>query len=75
MDFRNASRSLAALALLAAAALGGTADRSAAETRARTPPTKAGRLVAFARCPELLAYAKSHATRFVGPYGLGGRRA
>ena len=47
------------------AALVGTADRSAAET-AKTP-----RLAAFGSCGQLLAYAKSNASRFVGPYGLG----
>src|SRR4051794_23105268 len=31
-----------------------------------------GRLVAFRSCPDLVTYAKAHAARFVGPYGLGG---
>src|SRR5688500_12700388 len=56
---------LAALVLLTAAALVGTADRSAAET-AKTP-----RLAAFGSCGQLLSYAKANAARFVGPYGLG----
>ncbi len=51
------------LALLAAAAMGGTA-------RAATN-AKASRLVAFRSCPDLLSYAKAHATRFVSPYGFG----
>src|SRR5918994_1638771 len=56
---------LAALALLTAAALVGTADRSGAAS-AKTP-----RLAAFGSCGQLLAYAKANASRFVGPYGLG----
>jgi uncharacterized secreted protein with C-terminal beta-propeller domain len=52
-----------ALAVLAAAALGGTA-------RAATDG-KAGRLVAFSSCPDLLGYAKAHATPYVGAYGFG----
>ena len=65
MAFGKRVAFLAALASLAAAALGGTADRSAAET-AKTP-----RLAAFGSCGQLLAYAKTNASRFVGPYGLG----
>ena len=66
MDFSRRVAFLAALALLvAAAALAGTAGRSAAET-AKTP-----RLAAFGSCGQLLDYAKSNASRFVGPYGLG----
>ena len=57
----------AALVLLVAAALLGTADRSAAET------AKAPRLTTFGSCGQLLTYAKSNAGRFVGPYGLGGQ--
>jgi uncharacterized secreted protein with C-terminal beta-propeller domain len=34
-----------------------------------------GRLVAFRSCPDMLAYAKANASRFVGPYGLGGPTA
>src|SRR5687768_15399561 len=56
---------VAAPVLLAAAALGGTADRSAAET------AKAPRLASFGSCGRLLAYAKSNAGRLVGPHGLG----
>ena len=65
MHFSRRVAFLAALALLVAAALGGTADRSAAQT-AQTP-----RLAAFGSCGQLLDYAKSNAGRFVGPYGLG----
>src|SRR5918993_799835 len=54
MDFSKRVAFLAALALLTAAALVGTADRSAAET-AKTP-----RLTAFASCGQLLTYAKSN---------------
>ncbi|HUQ23997.1 MAG TPA: beta-propeller domain-containing protein, partial [Gaiellaceae bacterium] len=57
----------AAFVLLVAAALVGTADRSAAE------PAKAPRLTTFGSCGQLLAYAKANAGRFVGPYGLGGQ--
>ena len=41
---------------------------------ARTGPTasaKAGRLVAFGSCADLLTHAKSQASRLVGPWGLG----
>src|SRR5687767_15017223 len=65
MDFSKRVAFAAALALLVIAALVGTADRSAAET-AKTP-----RLAAFGSCGQLLSYAKSNASRFVGPYGLG----
>ena len=72
MDFRKRVAFAAAPAILAAAALGATTDRSAAEPTREGAATKAGRLVAFGGCPDLLRYAKSQATRFVGPYGLGG---
>jgi uncharacterized secreted protein with C-terminal beta-propeller domain len=65
MNFSTRVAFLAALALLILGALVGTADRSAAET-AKTP-----RLAAFGSCGQLLTYAKSNASRFVGPYGLG----
>ena len=65
MDFSKRVAFLAALSLLVLAALVGTADRSAAET-AKTP-----RLAAFGSCGQLLGYAKSNASRLVGPYGLG----
>lgn len=65
MDVRKRVAFLAAPAILAAVALGGTADRSAAET------AKAPRLATFGSCGQLLTYAKSNAGRFVGPYGLG----
>jgi uncharacterized secreted protein with C-terminal beta-propeller domain len=32
---------------------------------------KSGRLVAFRSCADMLGYAKSHASGFVGPYGFG----
>ena len=66
MTFSRRAAFLVALALLVAAGLGGTADRSAAET------AKAPRLSAFGTCGQLLSYAKANASRFVGPYGLGG---
>src|ERR687897_1914182 len=65
MAFSRRVAFLAALALLTAAALVGTADRSGAAS-AKTP-----RLAAFGSCGQLLAYAKANASRFVGPYGLG----
>jgi uncharacterized secreted protein with C-terminal beta-propeller domain len=52
----------AALAVLAAVALGGSSARAAAP---------AGTLVTFQSCGELLGYAKSQADRLVGPWGLG----
>jgi uncharacterized secreted protein with C-terminal beta-propeller domain len=52
------------LALVAAVAVfAATASAQSART---------GRLVAFKSCPDLVNYAKANATRFVGPYGLGG---
>jgi uncharacterized secreted protein with C-terminal beta-propeller domain len=53
--------------VVAAAGLGGTAAGTGTSASA-----KAGRLVAFGSCGELLGYAKSQAARFVGPYGFGG---
>jgi uncharacterized secreted protein with C-terminal beta-propeller domain len=55
--FRTSLVVLAALALLGAAAPAQAA--------------RAGRLVAFRSCPDLVDYAKTNASRFVGPYGLG----
>ena len=72
MNFGTRVAFAAALAILAAAALGATSDRSAAETTREGAAAKAGRLVSFHGCPDLLRYAKSQAARFVGPYGLGG---
>ena len=66
MHFSTRVAFLAALALLVVAALVGTADRSAAEA------AKAPRLTTFGSCGQLLTYAKSNASRFVGAYGLGG---
>ena len=54
----------AALAVVAAAAVGGTTARSASEA---TKP----RLTAFGSCGQLLGYAKTQARKLVGPYGLG----
>jgi uncharacterized secreted protein with C-terminal beta-propeller domain len=55
--FRTSLVVLAALALLGAAAPAQAA--------------RAGRLVAFRSCPDLVDYAKTNGSRFVGPYGLG----
>src|SRR5207302_3065590 len=59
MRFTRCAALLAALAVLLA---GATAEGA---------PTKQGRLVSFRSCGELLAYAKSQATRFVTPWGFG----
>lgn len=56
---------LVALAIVIAAAVGGTTARSAPEASGKA------RLTAFGSCGELLGYAKAQAKRFVGPYGLG----
>jgi uncharacterized secreted protein with C-terminal beta-propeller domain len=59
-------RSLRLLVLLTALTLGGaTASGSAA-------PAKTRGLAPFGSCGELLGYARSQASRLVGPYGLGG---
>ena len=55
--FRTSVVVLASLALFGAAAPAQAAG--------------AGRLVAFRSCPDLVNYAKTNASRFVGPYGLG----
>ncbi len=62
MNFGKPIAFLAALTALAALALGGAAAGAS---------SKATRLTAFRSCGELLGYAKLHASRFVGPYGLG----
>jgi uncharacterized secreted protein with C-terminal beta-propeller domain len=72
MDFRRRAALFAGMAVLLAAGLGGTADRSGAHADAAT---KAPRLVAFHSCGALLGYVKSQAARFVGPWGLGGSPA
>src|ERR1700704_6428849 len=72
MTFWKRTGLLAALAVLLVAALGGTADRSAARAAKAAPATKPGRLVAFTSCGDLLGYAKSRVAPFVGPWGLGG---
>ena len=56
---------LGSAVVLVAAGLGGTAAGTDA-----TASAKAGRLVAFGSCGELLGYAKSQAGRLVGPWGL-----
>src|SRR5262245_13967173 len=56
--------------VLAAAGLGGTASGTGT-----TSSAKAGRLVAFGSCGEMLDYAKSQANRLVGPYGFGRGRS
>jgi hypothetical protein len=65
MGFRRRAAFLAGLAVVVAAALGGTTGRSSAETQG------AGRLVAFRSCADLLGYVKPRASQFVGPYGFG----
>ena len=45
---------------------------SAARGPERAERQKSPRLTAFGSCGQLLGYAKAQATRFVGPYGLGG---
>jgi uncharacterized secreted protein with C-terminal beta-propeller domain len=60
---------LAVPALLVAAGLVATASSTTSAN------AKAGRLVAFSSCGQLLGYAKSQAGRFVGPWGLAGRNA
>ncbi len=52
------------------AALTGTVARPAAGT-ADAGAASANRLVAFTSCGDLLGYAKSHLTGFVGPWGVG----
>ena len=56
------------------ATLAGAAGHSEAEGARSAPTTaaKAGRLVAFGSCADLLTHAKSQASRLVGPWGLGG---
>jgi uncharacterized secreted protein with C-terminal beta-propeller domain len=71
MGFRRRAAFLAGVAVLVAAALSGTADRSAAESSRAGAATKEGRLVAFRSCGDLLGYVKGQAARFVGPWGLG----
>jgi hypothetical protein len=73
MNFGRRAAFLAALAVLVAATLGATLDGSAAPSAsAQAGKKKAARLVAFRSCGDLLGYAKAQATKFVGPYGLGG---
>ena len=61
---------LLVLAVLVAGVVGGTAGRPAAGSAGTN--AKAGRLVAFGSCGNLLGYAKAQASRLVGPWGLGG---
>ncbi len=67
MNFGRRVALLAALAVVAAASVGGTTARSA-------PDASKPRLTSFSSCGQLLGYAKAQAKRFVGPYGLGGGR-
>ncbi len=64
---------LAALGLIALATLAGATARSEAEGAQTSAAAagKAGRLVAFRSCADLLGHAKSQAARLVGPWGLG----
>jgi len=66
MSFGRRVALLAALAVVLAAAAGGTTARSAPDASGKT------RLAAFGTCGQLLGYAKGQAKRFVGPYGFGG---
>ena len=61
MNFGRRAPFLVALAVLLAAALAGTIDRSAAESARAGAGPEAGRLVAFRSCAALLGYAKSQA--------------
>ena len=60
-----------ALAVLAAAGLGGTAGRSASGHARAAAAGRASRLVAFRSCGDLLGYVKSQAVPLVGPWGFG----
>ncbi len=77
MTFRRRVGLFATLAVLLGAALAGAAERPAVETAraagnaGAASAAKAGRLVAFNSCADLLTHAKSQATRLVGPWGLG----
>ncbi len=62
---------LVTLVVAASAALAGTAEHALAGGDRVGAGTKAGRLVAFRSCGDLLVYARSQAIRFVGPYGFG----
>src|SRR5713101_24908 len=64
MDSRKRVAIFAALAVLATAALATMAAPAGAAP-------KTGRLVAFRSCPDLLNYAKAHATPYVNAYGFG----
>ena len=59
---------LGGLVVLALAAVSGTSVAGSAHDGASA---KAGRLVAFRSCGELLGYMKARAERDVGPWGLG----
>jgi uncharacterized secreted protein with C-terminal beta-propeller domain len=65
MNFGGRVALLAALAVLVAAAAGGTTARSAPEASGKP------KLTSFGTCGQLLGYAKGQAKRFVGPYGFG----
>ena len=59
-------------AVLAVAALGGTAGRSAPGQSSAAAAAKASRLVPFRSCGDLLGYVKSQSLPLVGPWGFGG---
>ena len=59
------------VAIALAGGAGGTAARSDAEGVRVETAVKAGRLVSFRSCGDLLAYVKPQAARFVSPWGLG----
>jgi beta propeller domain-containing protein len=61
---------LLVLGLIVLAAAGAGAGTSSGESGQAKP--RAARLQAFGSCGELLQYAKLHATKLVGPWGLGG---
>jgi len=71
MNFRGRVALSILLALFAAVAAG-VVDRSAAEAGNAGAAAKAGRLVSFRSCGDLLGYVKPQAARFVGPWGFAG---
>jgi len=73
MDFRRTAVFVLAMgvAIALAGGAGGTAARSDAEGVRVETAVKAGRLVSFRSCGDLLGYVKPQAARFVSPWGLG----
>ncbi len=61
---------VAAVVVLAAAGLGGTAGHSAPGRTGAAAAAEASRLVPFHSCGDLLGYVKSQAAPLVGPVGL-----